>query len=82
MIIDRETEGSRTVCTSSTLFTTTNTTMTAMGSNSGLRGEKPATNRLWHYTALYYLRAVRETDNNPFRPTCSPRWVSYIIVAH
>lgn len=65
MIIDRETEGSRTVCPNSTLFTTNNTTRTALGSNSGLRFEKPATNGLWRYKALYNLRAVRERDNTP-----------------
>ena len=46
MIIDRETDGSRTVCPSSILFTTNNTTQTALGSNSGLQGVQPATNRL------------------------------------
>ena len=46
MIIDRETDGSRTVCPSSILFTTNNTTQTALGSNGGLQGVQPATNRL------------------------------------
>jgi hypothetical protein len=83
MIIDTETEGSRTVCPSSTLFTK-NSTKTVLGLNSGLRIEKPANNCLWRYMALCNLRAVREshTDNNPVRPTCSARSVTNTIVAH
>jgi hypothetical protein len=41
----------RKTCPSATL-STTNPTWTDPGSNPGLRGEKPATNRLSHGTAL------------------------------
>jgi hypothetical protein len=42
----------------SATFSTTNPTWTDPGPNPGLRGEKPATNRLSHGTAqdLIYLR--------------------------
>jgi hypothetical protein len=35
-------------------LSTTNPTWTDPGSNPGLRGERPATNRLSHGTALHY----------------------------
>jgi hypothetical protein len=46
---NRSTRGK--TCPSAT-FSTTNPTCTDPGSNPGLRGEKPATNRLRHGTAL------------------------------
>jgi hypothetical protein len=46
---NRSTRGEKT-CTSATL-STTNPTWTDPGSNPGLRGEMPATNRLSHGTA-------------------------------
>jgi hypothetical protein len=44
----------RETCLSATLVTT-NLTWTDPGSNPGLRGERPATNRLSHGTSLWYL---------------------------
>jgi hypothetical protein len=47
---NRDTRGK--TCPSATL-STTNPTWTDPGSNPGLRGERPAANRLSHGTALY-----------------------------
>jgi hypothetical protein len=49
---NRSTRGK--TCPSSTLYTT-NPTWTEPGSNPGLRGEKPANNRLGHDTALGHI---------------------------
>jgi hypothetical protein len=49
--IDR---GKPTTCPNATL-STTNLTWTDLGSNPGLRGERPATNRLSHGTAYTYV---------------------------
>ena len=46
--------GGKKTCPSATL-TTKNTTWTAPGSNPGLRGESPATNRLSHGTARHFV---------------------------
>jgi hypothetical protein len=44
-------------CPSATL-STTNPTWTNMGSNPGLQGERPATKRLSHGTARFYVFTV------------------------
>jgi hypothetical protein len=44
-------------CSNATL-STTNPTWTDPGSNPGLRGEGPATNRLSHGTALVHIRVI------------------------
>jgi hypothetical protein len=50
---DRENQSIRgRTCPSATL-STTNPTLTDPGSNPGLRGERPATNRLSHDTAIF-----------------------------
>jgi hypothetical protein len=52
----------RKTCPSATL-STTNLTWTDPGSNPGLRGERPATNRLSHGTAqIRTLLCVKETE--------------------
>jgi hypothetical protein len=40
-------------------FSTTNPTWTDPGSNPGLRGERPATNRLSHGTAIVTIRSKK-----------------------
>jgi hypothetical protein len=54
MILTGETEELRKTCPSATL-STTNPTWIDPGSNPGLCGERPATNRLSHGTALVRL---------------------------
>jgi hypothetical protein len=55
----------RKTCPSATL-STTNLTWTYLGSNPGLRGERPATNRLSHGTASiqYFPLTIEETYNS------------------
>jgi hypothetical protein len=45
----------RKICPSATLFST-NSIFTDPGANLGIRGEKPATNRLDHGTAIIFFR--------------------------
>jgi hypothetical protein len=51
-------------CPSAT-FSTTNPTGTNPGSNPGLRGERPATNRLSHGTAISVLPTFRDNLSIP-----------------
>ena len=51
---DRENLGEKPVL--SATFSTTNPTCADLGSNSELRGQEPATNRLSHDTASYALK--------------------------
>jgi hypothetical protein len=53
---NRSTRGK--TCPSAT-SSTTNPTWTNLGSNPNLRGERPATNRLTHDTAILILRPNR-----------------------
>jgi hypothetical protein len=50
-------------CPNATL-STTNLTWTDLGSNPGLRGESPATNRVSHGTALKNLLQLKASENN------------------
>jgi hypothetical protein len=45
----------------SAILSTTNPTWTDPGSNPGLRGDRPATNRLSHGTALRFQVIVRNS---------------------
>jgi hypothetical protein len=49
---NRRTRGQ--TCPSAT-FSTTNPTWTDLGSNPGLRGGRPAANRLSHVTGMFYI---------------------------
>jgi hypothetical protein len=49
----------RETCLSAT-FSTTNPTWTDPGSNPGLRGERPATNRLSHGTAIFISTTAQQ----------------------
>jgi hypothetical protein len=56
----------RKTCPSATL-STTNLTWTDLGSNPGLRGERPATNRLSHGTVIVtWLVYIKINSDNPF----------------
>jgi hypothetical protein len=60
---NRNTRGGGETCPSATL-STTDPTWTYLRSNPVLRGERPATNRLNHGTALYHYLLTRGPNKN------------------
>jgi hypothetical protein len=74
IILTGETEelGEKT-CPSATL-STTNPTWADPGANPGLRGERPATNRLSHLTAVSYVNAHHICRNISVLVWCLYSW--------
>jgi hypothetical protein len=62
MKLTREHRSTRGKTCSSATLPTTNPTWTELGSNPGLRGERPATNRLSHGTAFLPSRLSSSPD--------------------